>query len=195
MAALPLSALSLDDADEPTGASEVSKPPPMRKKPQQRWVGAGKRYATRAEFDADLAKWNEEHDARKLLVKEWDAQQDRVRDRSGRVQQSGAQHRRQQAMTEPEKDVARRERERDRYKQMVKAARERYPDIGQRVCILSGKFAGQCGAVIAKEHSGAWRHTVRLDAREDVVVPAKELEAWPAIGQKINWLPSERAPR
>ena len=26
-------------------------------------------------------------------------------------------------------------------------------------------------------------------------IPAKELEAWPAIGQKINWLPSERAPR
>ena len=66
-----MEAMSLD---EPTGSSEVivTKPPPMRKKPQQRWIGPGKRYATRAQFDADLAKWVEEHEARKLLVKKWD---------------------------------------------------------------------------------------------------------------------------
>ena len=69
---------SRDQFDAAYDAGSCPKPPPMRKKPQQRWIGPGKRYATRAQFDADLAKWVEEHEARKLLVKKWDKQQEKL---------------------------------------------------------------------------------------------------------------------
>ena len=179
-----MEAMSLD---EPTGSSEVivTKPPPMRKKPQQRWIGPGKRYATRAQFDADLAKWVEEHEARKLLVKKWDKQQDRLRDR---VQQSGAQHRRQYGQTESERDLARRERERPAYHERLKGIRE----LGQRVRVLRGEFTGQCGSTVgrrlAADHATRL-HIVQLNAtRARVTVPAEDVEPWPRVGQTINFM-------
>ena len=172
------------EVDEPTGSSDVTKPPPMRAKPQVRWVGPGKRYATRAHFDADMAKWEAEREARRELVAQWNKQRDRGRDRSGRVQQSGAQHRRLQGMTESERDAyvngPRRERERrDNY---YKSMRER----GKRVRVLRGEFAGQSGALM---YQSAAFYTVQLDATQArVKVPAGDLELWPCDGQKINFM-------
>ena len=39
---------------------EISFPPKLRPKPQERWIGPGKAYADHAAFDADLAAYKEE---------------------------------------------------------------------------------------------------------------------------------------
>ena len=86
MADLSPSELTLADEPMEIDSSEavIEKPERMRKKPQERQVGAGKRYGTHAEFQADLKKWDDEHAARELLMKQYNRQQDRLRDRSGR---------------------------------------------------------------------------------------------------------------
>ena len=117
----------------------------MRSKPQKRQVGSGKQYTSMAEFEADLDKWNEEHAARDMLMQQWRSQQDRLRDRSGRVQQSGAQHRRQSAEKQKQDDGARRVRERqEQYERscgardaLAKAALEKYPWTTDSVCVCS----------------------------------------------------------
>ena len=115
--------LSLDGTME---AAEVCDdvpplPSPMRRKPNKRMVGTGKAYTSTAEFEADLARWNEEHAARQLRVKQRDRHLEQQRDRSGRQQDrqqlSGAQHRRQydQGLSQAEADSRQRERSRARY--------------------------------------------------------------------------------
>ena len=96
-----------------TGSSDgmIEKPERMRKKPLERQVGVGKKYASRAEYEADLDKWHAEHDARAVQMQEYNRQQDRLRDRSGRKQKSGAQHRRESA--ELQKQDARQGRARE----------------------------------------------------------------------------------
>lgn len=60
-------------------------PPKLRPKPQKRGnVGAGRRYADVAEFDADVAAWEQEREERRALMKERERALDRLRDRSGR---------------------------------------------------------------------------------------------------------------
>ena len=60
-------------------------PPPLRPKPQRRQIGAGKPYATVAEFDADVAIWSVEKHTRKELVKLRAKELDKRRDRSDRI--------------------------------------------------------------------------------------------------------------
>ena len=83
----------LSVADEPT----VAKPGRLRRMPQESQIG--KRYKDRAAFEEDLALHAQEKAQHDLDYKAWRAQQDRARDRSerdrsGRVQPSGAQNRR-----------------------------------------------------------------------------------------------------
>ena len=83
---LSLGKLSLD---EPIS---VEKPTKMRPKPLERQIG--KAYVDRAAFETDAAKWHEEKLQYDADYQAWRAAQDKLRDRSGRRQLSGAQHRR-----------------------------------------------------------------------------------------------------
>ena len=59
--------------------------PKLRPKPQERGnVGPGKRYADKADFDADVEAWKQEREAHRVLMKERKAALDQLRDRSGR---------------------------------------------------------------------------------------------------------------
>ena len=55
-------------------------PPKLRAKPQQRSAGAGTGYRCRARFNADLAAWCDERDARNALMAERRRAQERARD-------------------------------------------------------------------------------------------------------------------
>ena len=57
-------------------------PPKLRKKPQRRGnIGVDKTYADEVAFKAAVEVWEQEH---KKRMKEWDREQDKLRDRSGR---------------------------------------------------------------------------------------------------------------
>ena len=73
------------------------RPKGVRNKPELRNVGPDKAYASRADYDSDLAKHKNEKAQYELNYKEWRAQEDRLRDRSGRKKKSGAQNRREAA--------------------------------------------------------------------------------------------------
>ena len=74
-------------------------------------VGPGKAYASRADYDSDLAKHKNEKAQYELDYKEWRAQEDRlrVRDRSGRKKKSGAQNRREAAEAKEKEEGVRRQ--------------------------------------------------------------------------------------
>ena len=60
-------------------------PPTLRLKPQARGnIGAGKQYADRVAFDADVQAWEEERKDHKALMAERKKAKDRQRDRSER---------------------------------------------------------------------------------------------------------------
>ena len=65
-------------------------PPPLRPKPQRRSVGHGKAYATVAEFDADIIRWQDEKRKRAQLVKLREKALDKQRDRSDRKRDTHA---------------------------------------------------------------------------------------------------------
>jgi hypothetical protein len=67
-------------------------PPKLRPKPQARGsIGAGKRYADKAAFDADVEAWEHEREEHKALMAERKRALDRQRDRSGRKRDSEAE--------------------------------------------------------------------------------------------------------
>lgn len=67
-------------------------PPKLRPKPQARGsIGAGKLYADKAAFDADVEAWEQERGQRKVLMAERRRALDRMRDRSGRQRDGEAE--------------------------------------------------------------------------------------------------------
>ena len=168
----------------------LTKPPALRKKPQRRMgIGTGKYYADAAAFNADLTKWHEEHAARKVLVEEYERQQDRLRDRSTRTQRSGAQHRKQAGAAAPEKAASQRWRSRKNYHRRVQEIVDanRF-ESGQRVRVRIGPHKGKCGWV--SERVGS-KLSVQLDQLERgalVDAAPHTIEPWPRIGQEINWI-------
>ena len=109
--------------------------------------------------------------------------------RAGRQQPSGAQNRKTAAVSSEEASSRNRERNRASYHRKIQEARQRYAwEIGQRVRILNGKLAGECGAVMQRSDK---QHMVRLDSGKTAQFPPDQLEAWPSVGQRISWLAGE----
>ena len=89
-------------------------PPPLRPKPQRRQIGAGKPYATVAEFDADVAIWSVEKHTRKELVKLRAKELDKRRDRSDRIRDKEGETDSQRRVRQRREDKAARQAHADR---------------------------------------------------------------------------------
>ena len=131
--------------DVAAGPSAPNVLPAMRKKPQRRWgIGAGKRYADEAAFQADLDAWEEERTEHKALAAERrktkEREREQQRDRSGREHQSGAQRRKESTAEQRHaKQKSEQESERERVRRIsrsrmsARGAPADGPHIGQRV--------------------------------------------------------------
>ena len=92
-------------------------------------------------------------------------------------------------MSSAEVSSANRERNRANYHKKIQDARAKYAwEIGQRVRVVLGMHAGQCGAVMARSDN---QHQVRLDQGNTARISPDHLEAWPYLGQRISWLEGE----
>ena len=104
---------------------EISFPPKLRPKPQERWIGPGKAYADHAAFDADLAAYKEEKAERAIQVKKRERALDRRRDRSNRQRdqehESDAQRRVRQRKESEAQSAAHIKREAERTAQKRRA--------------------------------------------------------------------------
>jgi len=175
---MDMSLNALDD-ESPSGTNRLDKPAKMRPKPQLR------SYREKRDFDAAFAEWRNEKDEYEKQYLEWRRQQDRQRDRSARVRvyASGAQRRRASAAAKQRDE---RERSRQSYKTYVKAAREKYPwKLLQRVRVTRGSHAGRCGSVRSMHNLC----NVALDGGCTVQIHPDNLEAWPRIGQLVEFFP------
>lgn len=116
---------------------ELDEPPKLRPKPQAKGnVGAGKRYADKQAFDADIEAWEQERKDHKVLMAERKKARDKSRDRSGR-QRDG----------EHETDSDRRVRQRAKSSEQLAshAERERQARRDQKLLFWQQELAWQVG--------------------------------------------------